>query len=154
MDDTKAVREIQAVFEAMAERWNRHDTRAYTSLWKEDCDFVNVLGMHRGSRAELKAELDYLHAGRFKNSQIRLERSKIRFLTPDLALAHLWWEMSGDPGQPEYPTNGRNRHGVFTHVLERTTQGWRLVASQNTDVLPIPDPIRASEAMPVGSARK
>jgi hypothetical protein len=35
------------------------------------------------------------------------------------------------------------RRGIFTHVLERTPEGWRFVASQNTDVLPIPDPLRA-----------
>lgn len=135
--------EIEAVFKTMAEHWNRHDTKAYAALWKEDSDFVNVVGMHRGNRRELLAELDYLHADRFKNSQIRLERHKIRMLNPDIAIAHLWWEMSGDPGVPGHPTQGGMRRGIFTHVLERTPEGWRFVASQNTDVLPIPDPLRA-----------
>jgi uncharacterized protein (TIGR02246 family) len=152
-NNNQAARDIETVFQTMADLWNRHDTRAYTSLWKEDADFVNVLGMHRGSRKEMQAELDYLHAGRFKDTQIRLEHHKIRFLSPDCAVAHLWWEMSGDPGMPGYPVEDGRRRGIFTHVLERTPDGWRFVASQNTDVLPISDPLRAAEPMLTGSAK-
>ena len=44
--------DIEAVFKTLAEHWSRHDTKAYAALWKEDSDFVNVVGMHRGNRRE------------------------------------------------------------------------------------------------------
>ena len=69
MNDKTAVREIEAVFARQVELWNRHDVREYVALWAEDSDFVNVLGMHRHGRQELLAELEYLHAGRFRNTQ-------------------------------------------------------------------------------------
>src|SRR5579864_3294804 len=143
----KAIQEIEALFNEMEKQWNRHDIQAYAELWTEDADFVNVLGMHRGSRQELQAELDFLHAGRFKNTQVRLEQRKIRLLTPEVAVAHVWWEMNGDPGMPGFPTRDGKRNGVFTHVLQQTPQGWRFVASQNTDTLPIPDPLRTEPVL-------
>ena len=145
------LREIEKLFAAMAESWNRHDLEAYCAAWIEDLDFVNVIGMHRSGRKELRAEVDYLHADRFKNTQIRITRSKVRFLSPDIAVAHAWWEMTGDPGIPGFPTENERRQGVFTHVVQRTAQGWRLVASQNTDRLPIPDPIHAGDAELAGA---
>jgi uncharacterized protein (TIGR02246 family) len=143
MDTAK--HQIEQLFAAMVEHWNRHDTQAYTALWTEDSDFVNVVGMHRSGRRELKAELDYLFADRFKNTRLRLLRHKVRLLAPGLALAHVWWEMSGDPGLPGVPMHAGYRRGVFTHVIQLTDRGWRFVASQNTDTLPIPDPLHAVE---------
>ena len=139
----QAIREIEATVEQMAERWNRHDTRSYVDLWLEDCTFVNVVGMCRQSRRELLAELNYLHNDRFRNTQIRIERQTIRLLAPDLAVATVWWQMTGDPGMPGHPTPNGERQGVLTHVVRRTLPGWRFVASQNTDRLPIPDPLES-----------
>ncbi|HET9320860.1 MAG TPA: SgcJ/EcaC family oxidoreductase [Bryobacteraceae bacterium] len=151
MNRSNALQDIEAVFAQMAELWNRHDTRAYTALWAEDADFVNVIGMHRRGRKELLAEMDYLHADRFKDTHIRIERRTVKFLTPEFALAHVWWEMNGDPGMPGIPTVNGRRRGVFTHVLQLTPEGWRFIASQNTDVLPVPDPIRAGETVPAAA---
>lgn len=143
MDENMARREIEAMFEAAVESWNRHDLKAYVSLWTEGADFVNVVGMHREGRSELLAEVEYLHASRFRNSQITPLRSKIRFLTPEVAVAHFWWQMTGDPGMPGIPGPADGlRRGIFTHVVSLTPDGWRFTASQNTDVLPIPDPLR------------
>lgn len=147
MNNKTAIQEIEAVFARLAELWNQHDVREYVALWAEDSDFVNVLGMHRHGRQELLAELEYLHAGRFRNTQIRIERHTVKLLTGELALVHLWWEMNGDPGMPGHPTENGRRRGIFTHVMRLTPEGWRFVASQNTDVLPIPDPLRAHDAV-------
>ena len=138
-----AIREIEATVEQMAERWNGHDTRSYVDLWVEDCTFVNVVGMLRRGRRELLAEVDFLHNDRFRNTQIRIERKTIRLLTPELAVANVWWHMTGDSGMPGHPNPGGQRQGVFTHVVQCTAAGWRFVASQNTDRLPIPDPLEA-----------
>ncbi len=146
MNHNQAIQEIDEVIALLPVYWNRHDLQAYCGLWKEDADFVNVLGMHRAGRGELLRELEYLHAGRFRDTEISLERRQVRLLTPDVAVVHMWWVMRGDPGMPEIGVRGGERHGVFTHVLERTPEGWRFVASQNTDVLPVPDPLQAPQA--------
>ena len=63
-------------------------------------------------------------------------------MAPDVAVIHQHWEMTGDPGQPEYPVKDGLRRGILIHVAQRTPEGWRFVASQNTDTLPVPDPLR------------
>ena len=133
---------IESLLAAMEDRWNRHDPKAYSELWAEDAHFVNVLGMRRHNRAELWAEISWLHSGRFARTHIRTLGHSERFLSPDLALVFQEWEMTGDPGQPEYPVKDGTRRGVFTHVAQRTGEGWLLLASQNTDRLPVPDPLR------------
>ena len=133
---------IEQLIAAMEQSWNRHDTKAYSELWAEDAHFVNVLGMRRYNRAELFAEISWLHSGRFAQTQIRTLNHSERFLTPDLAIVFHEWEMTGDPGQSEYPVKDGTRRGVLTHVSQRTAEGWRLLASQNTDRLPVPDPLR------------
>lgn len=138
--------EIDDLFGAMTDAWNRHDTNAYAALWKEEADFVNVLGMHRGNRAELLAELDFLHSDRFKATTVDFTRRKVRFLTPDVAVVVAWWSMDGDSGIPDSPTADGRRDGVFTHVIQRTPEGWRIAASQNTNKAPIPDPLRPNRA--------
>ena len=146
MNDQTATHEIEAVFARLVELWNRHDVKQYAAMWADDSDFFNVLGMNLHGRQELLSELEYLHAGRFNKTQIRTEHHTVKLLTPELALAHLWWEMNGDPGMPGHPSENGRRHGIFTHVMRLTPQGWRFIASQNTDVLPIADPLRAHHA--------
>jgi uncharacterized protein (TIGR02246 family) len=139
-NDTAGIENLLAEMERL---WNRHDAQAYSELWVEDAHFVNVLGMRRFNRAELFAEISFLHAGRFARTHIRTLNHSQRFLTPDLTIVFQEWEMTGDPGQPEHPVKDGTRRGVFTHVAQRTPQGWRLLASQNTDRLPIADPLRS-----------
>jgi uncharacterized protein (TIGR02246 family) len=143
MEQTAALKDIEALITAAVERWNRHDVMGYASLWTEDSDFVNVVGIHRRGRRELQAELEWLHGDRFRNTQVRMERPSVRLLTTELALAHVEWSMTGDPGMPGFPTEDGQRRGVFTHVVQRTAEGWRFIASQNTDTLPIADPLNA-----------
>lgn len=106
---------------------------------------MNVAGMHRQGRAALQAELDYLHADRFKKTRVEMQRLTLRFLTPELAIATVKWQMSGDPGIPGFATRDGRRQGIFTHVIQQMPEGWRFVASQNTDTLPIPDPLQPAQ---------
>jgi uncharacterized protein (TIGR02246 family) len=47
---------IEAVLAALRESWNRHDMSAFASLFSENADFVNVLGMHLRGRPALEAQ--------------------------------------------------------------------------------------------------
>ena len=144
MEDLAQVeQEIHTMLEAMFAAWNRGDVRSYAAFWSEDADLVNVLGMRRQGRSEILAELEFLHAGRFRGTQIRNVESSFRVLVPGVAVVHVRWEMHGDQGQPGHEVREAIRRGVFTHVAVCTPEGWRLAASQNTDIQPIPDFLHA-----------
>src|SRR5262252_8093244 len=91
-----ARKEIEETLANMVAAWNRGDVRGYAQFWNEDGELVNVLGMHRRGRQEILAELEFLHAGRFRGSQIRDLGHDVRFLTDSVAIVHLRWEMHGD----------------------------------------------------------
>jgi hypothetical protein len=93
-------------------------------------------------RDKLLAELRWLHSDRFRNTQIRDLGHSVRFLSPAVAVVHMRWEMQNDSGMPGLPTENGVRRSIFTNVAQRTREGWRFVASQNTDAVAMPTEMR------------
>ena len=56
----------------------------------------------------------------------------IKFITPDIAVAHVRWEMRGDK-DPD-GTLRQPRHGVMMQVLMKRDGKWMVVAAKNTNV--------------------
>jgi uncharacterized protein (TIGR02246 family) len=119
--------------------WNAHDPDQLIELFEEPMDFVNVLGMHHRSRASLRQEYAQIHATFMKNTVIRMRPNDARMLTPDVAVAHAHWEMTGVAKVPGWNVPDV-RHGVMTYLLIRRGNGWRISAAHNTDVVEVPLP--------------
>jgi uncharacterized protein (TIGR02246 family) len=137
LDATAATAELREVFANMIQAWNRHDVPAYVATFAEDCDFVNVIGRHLHSRAELEKELSWLHHGIFRNSEIRIQERHVRFISPNVAVCPLHWEMRGHESLPGHAF-AETRTGVLTVVLQRDAGRWFICASQNTDFVELP----------------
>jgi hypothetical protein len=56
----------------------------------------------------------------------------IKFLTTDIAVAHVRWGMRGDKDRDGTPRQPRN--GVMMQVLMKRDGKWAVIAAQNTDV--------------------
>jgi len=113
--------------------WNAHDARAYAALFTEDCDVVNVVGWWWKGRAELERKLAAAFSYVFKDSKLTIEDVQVRFVAPDIALAHARWSMVGahtPPGMPE------PRAGIQTLVLTRHGGAWLITGFQNTASVP------------------
>lgn len=131
---TYALSTVEAVLDAYVETWNRHDMDASGNLFAEEADFVNVLGMRLKGRTEIVAAHKDLHKERFARTQIRRLHYDFAYLTREIALVHLRWEMTGDPQAPA----GGIRRGLMTHVLVRKDGRWYFRATQNTDIVHVP----------------
>jgi uncharacterized protein (TIGR02246 family) len=128
-DDETAIREIQSRWD---DAWNRHDVKALSALVAEDVRFVNVAGVVLSGRGQFEQLQARTHAMQFKESVRTVLDTEIKFLTPDIAVAHVSWGMKGDKdadGTPRQP-----RHGVMMQVLMRRDGKWTVVAAQNTNV--------------------
>jgi uncharacterized protein (TIGR02246 family) len=128
-EDERAIRDIQGRWD---DAWNRHDVRALSSLVAEDVRFVNVAGVVLTGRGEFEALQSRTHAMQFKESVRSVTGTDIKFLTSDIAVAHVRWGMRGDmdaDGTPRQP-----RHGVMMQVLMKRDGKWVVVAAQNTNV--------------------
>jgi uncharacterized protein (TIGR02246 family) len=82
------VSKIEAVIAALSESWNCHDMVAYASHFTENADFINILGMHWRGRPAIEAQHIAIHETIFRNSQLQELNHTIRFLTPEVAVAH------------------------------------------------------------------
>jgi len=136
-DATTATAQLGKVFTNMTQAWNRHDVPAYAAAFAEDLDFVNVIGRHLHSRAELEKELSWLHHGIFRNSEIRIQETHVRFISPNVAVCPMHWEMRGHESLPGHAF-AETRTGVLTVVLQREGDRWSICAAQNTDFVELP----------------
>ena len=137
-DRAKDEEAIKQVAKAWQEGWNKHDAAALAVLLAEDVDFVTVVGPEGWFKGREKNQeyLAEIHKRYFRDSVWTTKETHVRFLRPDVAVAHVLWSTVGDnvpiPGRrPDVP-----RPGIFTWVLEKRDGKWLVVASQNTESPP------------------
>src|SRR3954465_15416869 len=109
--------DIRNLQNQQADAWNRHDAKAYAALFTEDGDCVNVVGWWWKGRAEIEQKLTDAYLFVFKESVLTIKDSDIdvKFLAPDIAVAHVRWTMTGartPKGIPE------PQQGIQTQVLK------------------------------------
>jgi len=82
----------------------------------EDGDVVIVVGWWWKDRKEIQSKLTDAFAFVFRENTLTITQVEIRFLTPEIAVAHVPWTRSGartPPGIPE------PREGIQTIVLQK-----------------------------------
>lgn len=129
--DVKAIRNIEAQWQAA---WNRHDVAAMVRLGAANADWVNLAGQWFHGRDAFAKSLESLHSGKVKNSIWHTDRIEVRFLTPTIAVVHVYFSSSGETnpnGTPRAP-----RRGIFTRVEEKNAGRWAIIASQATNIVP------------------
>ena len=136
MTSTLTAAGVDTVVSAVVEAWNRHDMQAYSAQFTDDADFVNVVGMHFRGRPQIEAVHIDLHRTIFRNSIVRAVSTTVRFVSDQIALAHVAWEMTGAEGLPGWNVP-ELRKGMMGLVLVRNGDRWLITAAQNTDAVPL-----------------
>ncbi|ABM08634.1 conserved hypothetical protein [Paenarthrobacter aurescens TC1] len=101
----------------------------------EDADFVNVVGMWWNNRRQIMFNHDYGFRHMFPDTEMVLEKVKVRELGTEVAVVHARWSMTGQIT----PTGERSgpRRGVISFTAVRQSDGrWLAVSAQNTDIVP------------------
>jgi uncharacterized protein (TIGR02246 family) len=126
--------QIRALEQEQAAAWSAHDARRYAALFTDDADVVNVLGWHWKGRTELEQKLARAYAMVFAKSQLSVHDVAVRFIRPDVAIAHVPWTMTGALS----PTGGATapQQGLQTQTLVKQSGQWRIAAFQNTNAMP------------------
>lgn len=143
--DEAAIRDLVQTRQQQA--WNQHDAKAYASSFTQDGDVVNVVGWWWKGRKEIESKLTHAFAFVFRESTLTITQVDVRFLPPEIAVAHVRWTMTGAKTPPTIPEPGA---GIQTIVLQRLGGNWMIAAFQNTNYVPeVPLPKGPS---PQGSA--
>lgn len=126
--------DIRDALRGFAEAWNRHDAEAFSMAFAEDADFTNVLGLSAHGRTKIAQFHAPIFATMFKDSALKIDDIKVRFLKPDVAAVDEWWEMRGARDR-----NGREislRKGLLNLVMTKQGARWVISVMHNMD-LPI-----------------
>jgi uncharacterized protein (TIGR02246 family) len=138
LEKTDARVEVDAVLSALERTWNNHDTAANSEFFTENADFVNVLGTRFQGRKAIEAQHLKIHQGFMRNSVLTILDRSVRMLSPEIALAHIGWQMSGADKVPGWNVP-EIRHGVITYVLVLENGRWLVTGAHNTDTVNIPN---------------
>ena len=144
--DEAAIRALEA---RQPEAWNNHDAKAYSNLFTEQGDCVNIVGRWWKGRAEIEKKLTDAYIYVFKESTLTITSVDIRFLSADAAIAHVRWTLTGARTPAGLPVP---QQGIQTHTLQKQNGQWLIAAFQNT--LSVPEmPFPKGPAAPNSSAK-
>jgi uncharacterized protein (TIGR02246 family) len=118
-----------------AEAWNARDPDTLASLFDEDAEFVNVVGLWWHDREAIRKAHAYGLTRIFNHSTLRIGTVRVKQMTDDIAVVHARMHL-----ERQTPVGAVARPGVrsniFSFVVHRTANGWRCASAHNTDVIP------------------
>lgn len=142
-DDELAIQQAEGRWQ---DAWNHHDMDALSQLFTDDADFVQVNGRRWTGPAEIRRNHALVHQMMFKDSVWTNLKLDLRFLKPDIAIAHQAWTLRGDKNPDG--TERAPREGLFTQVFVKRDGRWLISAAHNTNIVVVPGSPVAGSASP------
>jgi uncharacterized protein (TIGR02246 family) len=117
---------------AFVDTWNRHDAKAFSSIFSSDADFTNVFGMKANGRDAVERFHTPLFATMFRDSRLSITDVSSRQIRSDVATADLRWSMSGarDPQGNAWP----DRNGLISLVIALRDGEWLIECMHNMEL--------------------
>jgi uncharacterized protein (TIGR02246 family) len=121
---------IRNVITKITEYFNNHDAKAMASVFAIDGDLVNVYGTRLHSQSTIETGLTWMNRTLVPTATLRTVDIEVRFIRPDVAIAHVTNELSdqGNPGEQPVPQH----HGLSIRVFVKESGVWRVAAFHNT----------------------
>lgn len=119
--------------------WNTHDFKNMDTYTTEDVEWINIVGMWWKGRTEVKMAHQGMFDRIFKGVPFTKKSTKIRFLTPDVAIVNLIVHV-GEFFPPDGVNHGDNKRpeadDLLTLVYIKKNGKWLLSVGQNTVIDP------------------
>ncbi|MGD9561076.1 MAG: SgcJ/EcaC family oxidoreductase [Pyrinomonadaceae bacterium] len=122
---------IRQMAQTMQDGWNRKDGKMFASPFAEEHGYVNVWGLYipKASRDGNAKAHQGLFDGPYKEMDVAFSPSKIKFLSPEIAVMHIQGRM-----HPKGKSDETKGEVVITAVVQKRAGKWEIVAFQNTPV--------------------
>ncbi len=122
---------LRGVVAKMENAWNQGDSVAWTALFAEDADLIHILGGHLTGHTSIERAHRAIFDTIYKGSTLKFTVEKIRPVSSEVAIVFVFGELRiTQPGVPPV------LHARPTMVAYRTGGTWKIVAFQNTMVMP------------------
>ena len=119
---------IRANVKQLETGWNTKSGAAFAKPFAEDADYVVINGMFFKGRAAIETAHQQIFDTIFKETTLSLTVRQVRFLRPDVAVAHV-------NGHRDGPTKELVQDAMLTLVMTKEKDGWTIAAFQNTAVV-------------------
>ncbi|HLM58395.1 MAG TPA: SgcJ/EcaC family oxidoreductase [Pyrinomonadaceae bacterium] len=119
---------IKQIVRQLQDGWNAHDGKAFAAPFAEDADYVVVNGMKIKGREEIEKGHAGIFSTFYKESHNVATLKSVRFLRPDVAVAHVEWNLEVKPG-------GEKAKAMNSLVLTRDGGKWSIASFHNTPIL-------------------
>lgn len=126
-EDEEAIKKVIA---GTTEAFNKHDAKAFARFYTPDAELVTVRGERMRGAVEIEKGLEAIFATRATAATLKTLNVSIRFIKPDVAVAHVTNEMRGvvNAGGQEMPPHQE----LSIRVLVKDKGTWRVTAFHNT----------------------
>jgi len=131
-DSAEDERAIRRAIVQTTEAFNAHDASAFARFYTADADLVTVRGEVMKGSAAIERWLASIFATRARSVTVRQIEITVRFIKPDVAVAHMTNELSGmiDAQGQSLPPHRE----LSVRVFVKTAGAWRVTAAHNTMV--------------------
>jgi uncharacterized protein (TIGR02246 family) len=129
--DEEAIRNIIL---QMTEAFNQHDAKKATQMYTSNADFVNVRGDKYTGAEEIQQKLAAIFLTPAKQATLKTLNVSVRFVNPELAIAHVTNELSGlvDSAGLKLPSHRE----LSIRIFIKENDNWRVTAFHNTMIRP------------------
>lgn len=129
---------VRALIDRFDRAVNTKDVEAFGSIFAEDGEFTNPVGMSVKGRTAIEkfhaALFSEANRPSFAHAHLRVLDTSIRFIRPDVATADVRWEQTGaiDPDGKPWGT----RRGILSWVVVRNNGQWSIAVWHNLELPP------------------
>jgi uncharacterized protein (TIGR02246 family) len=120
---------VRAIVKSVEDGWNAHDGKAFAAPFAADADYVVVNGMYIKGRDEIERGHVQIFSTFYRESRNAATVKSLRFIRPDVAVAHVEWNLEVRPG-------GEKARALSTMLMTKDGGKWSIAAFQNTPVVP------------------
>lgn len=117
------------------EAWMKGDADMLASLFTEDAEFINVVGLWWHNRDDIRQAHAYGFDKIFGDSDLAIRDIKVKELSEEIAVVHARMRLKGQTkkGNVEVPSIRQN---IFSFVVKKIGDHWKCVSAHNTDIVP------------------
>jgi beta-aspartyl-peptidase (threonine type) len=120
--------DVRALLQRQQDAWNHHDLEGFMAgYWKsDDLTFISGGSVTRGWQPTLDRYRQHYQSAGTEMGQLEFRNLRIEMLGSDAAFARGEYHLT--------VSGGKTPHGIFTLIIRRFPEGWRIVHDHTSPV--------------------